>query len=132
MYSYETIVKMYCTTSCWIVHAIASKSESVKYYFKHQWKLFWYVFQKKKLTTYLRIMSGARVSLQKISKAEKFLLRAINRVKCYNILRPRSRRFLLALTSKFHVDNKLCVGSTQENTFTVSVTFKTFGEKKKS
>ena len=88
--------------------------------------------KKKKLTTYLRIMSGARVSLQKISKAEKFLLRAINRVKCYNILRPRSRRFLLALTSKFHVDNKLCVGSTQENTFTVSVTFKTFGEKKKS
>ena len=76
-------------------------------------------------------MSGASVSLQKISKAEKFLLRAINRVKCYNILRPRSRRFLLALTSKFHVDNKLCVGSTQENTFTVSVTFKTFGEKKK-
>ena len=49
MYSYETIVKMYCTTSCWIVHAIASKSESVKYYFKHQWKLFWYVFQKKKI-----------------------------------------------------------------------------------
>ena len=86
--------------------------------------------KKKKLTTYLRIMSGASVSLQKISKAEKFLLRAINRVKCYNILRPRSRRFLLALTSKFHVDNKLCVGSTQENTFTVSVTFKTFGEKK--
>ena len=48
MYSYETIVKMYCTTSCWIVHAIAS--EHVKYYFKHQWKLFWFVFQKKKIT----------------------------------------------------------------------------------
>ena len=55
MYSYETIVKMYCTTSCWIVHAIANKSESVKYFFKDQWKLFWYVFQKKKkkLTTYV-------------------------------------------------------------------------------
>ena len=80
MYSYETIVKMYCT-SCWIVHAIAS--EHCKVLFQTSVEIILVCFpKKKKLTTYLRIMSGARVSLQKISKAEKLLLRAINRLKC--------------------------------------------------
>ena len=45
MYSYETIVKMYCT-SCWIVHAIAS--EHVKYYFKHHVEIILVCFPKKK------------------------------------------------------------------------------------